>query len=253
MKDNFSSQAGAYARFRPQYPPELIAELVALAPARQAAWDCATGNGQVAYALAEHFEQVLATDISAKQLALAKTHPRIQYREEPAENCSASDHSFDLIVVAQAIHWFDFERFYAEVRRVLRPGGVLALVGYRMFRTENSALDAAIDHFYEHITGPYWDPERRYIDEEYRTIPFPFERIDLPEFALECRWTFEELIGYLSSWSAVQHYLRDTGENPIDLIEQDLRRAWGVGERLELQFPILLRVGLSWPDFFLNT
>lgn len=181
MKDNFSAQASAYARFRPTYPPELIAELVALAPARQAAWDCATGNGQVAYALAEYFEEVLATDISAKQLAQARQHPRIQYQLEPAEKCSAPDQSFDLIVVAQAIHWFDFEGFYAEVRRVLRPGGVLALVGYGVFSTENAALNAVIDHFYREITGPYWDPERRHIDEEYRTILFPFEQITMPD------------------------------------------------------------------------
>jgi SAM-dependent methyltransferase len=243
MKDNFSAQAALYARFRPAYPPELIAHLASLAPNRQSAWDCGTGNGQVAAMLAGHFGQVYATDISEKQLGEAPAHPRIRYALEPAEQCSAPDQAFDLIVVAQAIHWFNFDRFYAQVRRVLRPGGVLAVLGYGIFRTDSPAVDALIHRFYTEITGPYWDPERRYLDEGYHTIPFPLEEIRMPDFAMQYRWTFPDVIGYLNTWSAVQHYIRENGENPVALMEAEFRRAWGgVGER-EVRFPLLTRVG----------
>lgn len=243
MKDNFSTQASHYARFRPTYPPELIAHLAAAVPARGAAWDCGTGNGQVALLLAEHFESVYATDISAKQLNEAPAHPRIRYAVEPAEACQAPDGSFDLIVVAQAIHWFDFGRFYAEVGRLLRPGGLLAVVGYGLFHTDSTGVDAVIRRFYTAVIGKYWDPERRYVDEEYRTIPFPFREIALPEFAMAYRWTVDDLLGYLGTWSAMQHYRKAEGEDPVAGIEAELRAAWGRAEVRAVRFPLLLRVG----------
>lgn len=244
MKDNFSTQASLYARFRPAYPPELIRQLSDLAPARSAAWDCGTGNGQVALQMAEYFEQVYATDISEKQLGQAPPHPRIRYALEPAEHCSAPDRAFGLIVVAQAIHWFHFDLFYAQVRRVLKPGGVLAVVGYGLFRTDSPAVDHVIhQRFYKEITEPYWDPERRYLDEEYRTIPFPFDEIPMPEFSMRYRWTLPDVLGYLNTWSAVQHYIRQHGHNPVKRIEAELREAWGgVGERA-INTPLYLRVG----------
>ena len=244
MKDNFSTQAALYARFRPTYPPELIDLLASLAPARMAAWDCGTGNGQVAVLLAGHFEQVYATDISEKQLFEAPRHPRIRYALEPAEQCSAPGHSFDLIVVAQAIHWFEFERFYAQVRRVLKSGGVLAVVGYSLFRTDSPAVDAIIhQRFYKEITGPYWDPERRYLDEAYRSIPFPFDEIQMPSFFMRYSRTLPDVLGYLNTWSAVQHYIRQNGRNPLTLIETELREAWGRVVEREIVCPLLLRVG----------
>lgn len=244
MKDNFSVQASLYARFRPTYPPELIDYLAALAPGRISAWDCGTGNGQIAVLLAGHFDQIYATDISEKQLNEAPSHPRIRYALEPAERCSAPDHSFDLIVVAQAIHWFDFDRFYAQVRRVLKPGGVLAVIGYSLFRTDAPAVDDIIhQRFYTEITGPYWDPERRYLDEEYRSIPFPFQEVQMPEFFMRYRWTLSDVTGYLNTWSAVQHYIREHGENPVKLIEQELRHAWGGVVEREITTALLLRVG----------
>lgn len=243
MKDNFSTQAALYARFRPTYPPALIAHLATLAPARASAWDCGTGNGQVAVHLATHFDQVYATDISEKQMLEAPEHPRIRYALEPAEYCSAPDQAFDLIVVAQAIHWFDFDRFYTQVRRVLRPGGVLAVVGYGLFETDTSAVDAVIRRFYNSIVGPFWDSERRYIDEAYQTIPFPFAEIRVPDFSMQYRWSLPDLLGYLNTWSATQHYIRAKGHNPVAQIEAELRQAWGgVGEQ-EIRFPLLLRAG----------
>lgn len=244
MKDNFSKQASSYAQFRPSYPPELIQYLSSLSSFRGSAWDCGTGNGQVAIQLAGYFEDILATDISEKQLQEAPAHPRIRYAAEPAEQCSAPDGTFNLIVVAQAIHWFDFDRFYAEVRRVMKPGGVFAVLGYNLFHTDSAEVDQLIRHFYTDIVGPFWDPERRHIDNGYRSIPFPFEEIQTPAFKMEYRWPFDALIGYLGTWSAVQHYQRERNENPVSLIEPALRDAWsGVGERV-VYFPVLLRVAL---------
>ncbi len=243
MKDNFSVQAAAYARFRPTYPLELIKCLASLPPAKQAAWDCGTGNGQVAVQLANYFDQVFATDISEKQLREAPAHARIRYAVEPGERCSAPDGAFDLIVVAQAIHWFDFDRFYAEVRRVSSPGAVLAVVGYGLFQTDSSAVTELIRRFYTEIVGPYWDPERRYLDEAYRTIPFPFEEIGTPEFSMQYRWSMDDLLGYLGTWSAVQHYQRQKAADPVELIEAELRRAQGDRLEIAIRFPLLLRVG----------
>lgn len=243
MKDNFSTQAAGYARFRPAYPPELIRYLAGLAPARAAAWDCGTGNGQVAVQLADYFDTVWATDISAKQLNEAPEHPRIRYAVEAGEQCSAPDAAFDLIVVAQAIHWFDFDRFYAEVRRVIKPGGILAVLGYNLFSTDSADLDQVVRHFYTDTVGPYWDPERRHIDNAYRDIPFPFEERPVPEFSMAYRWTFDALTGYLGTWSAVQHYRRERGEDPVEQLVPALREAWGGAGERTVHFPVLLRVG----------
>lgn len=243
MKDNFSTQAAGYARFRPNYPPALINYLANLPLAKQAVWDCGTGNGQVAVQLAHYFDEVFATDISAKQLREAPAHARIRYAVEAGERCSAPDDAFDLIVVAQAIHWFDFDRFYAEVRRVLRPGGVLAVVGYGLLQTDSTAMNDIIRRFYTEIVGPYWDPERRYLDEAYRTIPFPFEETGTPEFSMQYRWSMDDLLGYLGTWSAVQHYQRQKAADPVELIEAALRRAQGDRMEIAIHFPVHLRVG----------
>ncbi|TNE60163.1 MAG: class I SAM-dependent methyltransferase [Bacteroidetes bacterium] len=243
MKDNFSRQAAEYARHRPFYPPAMVAYLAGLVPCRQLAWDCATGNGQIACQLAEHFEQVLATDISENQLRHAVLHPRVQYKQEPAEHCSAPDQSVDLIVVAQAVHWFDFDCFFGEVHRVLRPGGVVALIGYSLFGTGDPGVDKVIRYFYSEITGPFWDKERRHIDTAFRTIPFPFAEIDIPDFSMDFEWTVEDVLGYFQTWSAVQHYRQAKSEEPVALVEPLLREVWGDAETRPVRFPLIYKVG----------
>jgi SAM-dependent methyltransferase len=242
MKDNFSGHASDYARYRPTYPHELISHLVSLAPAHRLAWDCATGNGQVAAMLSEYFAEVVATDISEKQLQQAVQKSNILYKVEQAEHSSLPDDSVDLVVVAQAVHWFNFDLFYREVLRVLQPEGVVALLGYGLIKI-NPALDEVIEKLYSGILASYWDAERRYIDDAYRTIPFPFRELDVPQFTISYNWTLEDLLGYLNTWSAVKHYEQQESQNPVQLIVQELREKWGTQQQVEVRFNVISRVG----------
>lgn len=241
MKDLFSAQPELYARFRPHYPAALFDFLLGQVPGREVCWDCGTGNGQVAAVLSAYFKKVYATDISSNQLKHAIQKENIFYKVEPAECTTFPGHSFDLIVVAQAIHWFDFEQFYQEVQRTLKSDGLLAVIGYSLFRV-NEAMNPIIDDFYANIIGPYWDPERKYLDEGYRTIPFPFEERHTPPFEMQFEWSFTELIGYLHTWSAVQHYTSIHKINPVDRLQAALQKHWD-SPSMAISFPLLLRVG----------
>lgn len=241
MKDNFSKQSADYAKFRPHYPDALIEYVVSFVKERTMALDIATGNGQVAQKLAPHFKTVYATDISEKQLANALAASNIIYKQEPAENTGFNHHQFDLITVAQAIHWFQFDGFYKEIDRILKPGGVFAVLGYGLFST-NPDSDKIIGDFYRNIVGPYWDTERKYLDEMYETIPFPFAEVETQKFSNHFTWSFEQLAGYLETWSATQHYKNETGRNPIDLIRADLKKSWESSDKA-VTFPLLLRIG----------
>ena len=241
MKDNFSNQAKGYSQYRPSYPPDMIQYIVSFVKNKHTALDIATGNGQVAVELAKYFEIVYGTDISEKQLENAVQATNIIYKNESAEKTSFSENQFDLITVAQAIHWFDFDAFYKEVYRILKPEGIFAVLGYGLFLANGKAGDL-LNHFYYAITAPYWDDERHYLDENYTTIPFPFEEIEIIKFTNEFTWTFEQLTGYLETWSAVQHYIKKNGTNPLDLIREELKEYWEKGDR-KVTFPLLLRIG----------
>lgn len=243
MLDNFSEQSAEYAQYRPTFPERLIQELAGMTDP-DLAWDIGTGNGQVAALLARHFHQVVATDMSQQQLDQAVKAENIVYIKEPAEDSSLEDHSVNMATVAQAIHWFDFNPFYKEVRRVLVPGGVLAVLGYGEMET-GTAIDEVYNRFHKNILSEFWDPQRRYVDEGYRTIPFPFEEITLKgQYRIERSWTLSDLMGYFSSWSAVRHYIRDRNQDPIALIVSDLRHAWPAGtDHLQVRFPVFARVG----------
>jgi len=241
MKDNFSVQSKAYAEFRPNYPDEMIETVVSQVKNRAAALDVATGNGQVAIKLADYFDTVYATDVSSKQIENAYQKPNVIYKVESAENTDFNDDQFDLITVAQAVHWFDFEDFYREVDRILKPDGVIAILGYGLFST-NPESDEILRDYYHNIVGRYWDAERHYIDERYESIPFPFDEIHVGKFNDSMIWTFDQLVGYLETWSATQHYIRANGENPIDLIRDKLRPVWENSTK-RVHFPFLIRVG----------
>ena len=240
LKDNFSSRSQDYSKFRPKYPEEAYAFIRSKLTGFETAWDCGTGNGQVAGKLAEFFERVEATDISENQLKNAVKKENINYSLQRAENTDFQANSFDLIISAQAVHWFNFDDFFREVERCLKPQGLIVLMGYGLFQS-NSETNAVIQNFYNEIIGPFWDEERRYLEEEYRTIPFPFQEIKVPEFQQKYLWDIEHLLGYLRTWSAVKHYEKSKKKDPVAIIEADLKRAFG--NRNEVKFPIFLRMG----------
>lgn len=242
MKDNFSQRSDQYAKYRPDYPAEYYEFLLSKTPGRKNAWDCGTGNGQVAEQLAKHFEKVFASDISAAQIAQAVPNEKIEYSVQPAEETNFSDNQFDLIVVAQAIHWFDFDRFYAEVNRTLKAGGILSVVGYDG-PVISPEVNKVKSYFYSEIVGPYWDKERKHIDDRYANIPFPFEEIPSPQLSHCLNWNFEHFLGYLSTWSAVKHFIKDKGYDPVENFRNELKEAWGDDEVKEVCFPIVMRTG----------
>lgn len=248
--DHFGSVSGAYAHYRPTYPAPLFTWLTGVAPTRRQAWDCATGTGQAAIALADHFDAVVATDASAGQLAAARPHPGVHYRQAPAESSGLETDSVDLATVAQALHWFDRPRFFAEVERVLRPGGVLAVWSYGIPHLEGEAPDALLQQFYADIVGPYWPPEKALVENGYRDLALPFTALPAPSFAMEADWTLEQLLGYCASWSASARYRAALGRDPLELLRPALAAAWGAPETpRRLRWPLTIkasrRVGAS--------
>jgi len=243
MKDNFSTQSEQYAQYRPNYPSALFDFLNANIKHTHQAWDCGTGNGQVAYALAKNFDKVFATDISPQQIAQALQAENIVYSVQAAEKTCFEKEMFDLIVVAQAIHWFDFEKFYAEVRRSAKAEALLCVVGYGRLQI-SPAIDALIDDFYYNVLGAYWDVERRYIDENYQSIPFPFAEIQVPAFVNVQHWNLTHLMGYLSTWSAVKHFIKKNNFDPTEKLKKALSILWGEASSTKpITFPILCRLG----------
>lgn len=240
--DHFSGHAADYAKFRPSYPPALYAALAELCPSHDRAWDCGTGNGQAAVQLAVHFAQVVATDPAFNQVRQASTSPRVHYAVATAEAAPLPAHSVALVTVAQALHWFDLARFYAEVRRVVCADGVFAAWGYGLTRV-TPAVDRVIDHYYRNVVGPYWPAERRFIDDRYRSLDFPFPEINVADFQMEQRLSLPEFVGYLNTWSAAQRYERALGRHPIDTIYHDLTAVWGEAADTRLvAWPLFLRV-----------
>lgn len=240
-KDHFSHASDDYRRWRPGYPPALFEWLAAQSPSTALAWDCATGNGQAAVALATCFDRVVATDASAAQIAEAEPRDGVEYVVAPAEQSPLADASVDLVTVAQALHWFDVDRFHAEARRVLRPGGVIAEWGYGLAFI-NPDIDMPVLEFSAVTVGPYWPPERALVEAAYADLPFPFEKIETPALAMQASWELDRFVAYLGTWSSVSGYRRAVGSDPLPAIREKLAPLWGDGER-EIRWPLVLRVG----------
>ncbi len=243
FEDHFSKQSQTYAQYRPKYPEEIYAYLASLAPERSLAWDCGTGNGQAAVGLANYFDKVFATDASAEQISRAYPHPKVDYHTEPAEHISLPDSSADLVTVAVAIHWFNFDEFYREVMRVLKPNGILAAWTYNL--TEISPeIDAIIKDYYFNTLNGFWPNRIRYLEEGYKTIPFPFEEITPPPFEMKANWTLDQFAGFLNSWSATQRYQEQKGRHPLEDVWGDLVSAWGnEKETRVVHWPLHFRIG----------
>ena len=242
FQDHFSQRSSAYHRFRPRYPDGLFRYLASFTDRHELAWDCASGSGQAAQGVAGHFRVVVATDASAAQIDHGITHPAVRYGVMTAEQSGLATASVDLITVAQALHWLDLDRFYSEAKRVLQPRGVLAAWCYGLLSV-SPELDAVIADLYARLLGPYWPPERRLVDEGYARLPFPFVPLPTGRWEVTAEWTWEELVGYLGTWSAVQRFRRQQGRDPVALVSQQLRRAWGAAVHRDIHWPIALRVG----------
>lgn len=242
--DHFSEQAEEYARYRPRYPAQLFTFLASTTTNRHLAWDCATGSGQMAVPLAAYFDRVVATDISAAQIEHAERHERVEYRLAPAEASGLGAATADLITVAQALHWLDLHAFYREAERVLAPGGVLAVSSYGSASVDDPRLAAIFAHFEWTTLGAYWPPRRALVGDTLRELPFPFPELAVPDFRLEARWTLEELLGYVRSWSATARYVVRHGHDPTAALEASLRESWGEpGRRRLIRWPFIVRVG----------
>lgn len=240
MKDLFSAGSQSYQLSRPSYPQAVLQEILRHVEQRELAWDCGAGSGQFTQLLAPYFDQVVATDLSAQQLQYAPQFDNVSYQVQPAEQTSFMPQSFDLISVAQAIHWFDFDQFYAEVERCLKPNGVLAIVGYGLIHVHHPEVSVLLQHLYHERLHGYWAPERVYVDECYQTLPFPFVEIESPVLKMQYLWSAQQLLDYLSTWTAVRQYRQQQHLNPLAELEGFIAHQQ---IQFQVEFPILLRLG----------
>ena len=242
--DHFSAKAASYSLYRPGYPAELFAYLSSLSPSHQRVWDCAAGSGQAACQFGGYFESVVASDASLEQINNANSTDPLFRLSCLAEQTPFIDHSFDLITVAQALHWFDLDRFYAEVKRLLKPNGILAVWSYGLMQI-NPAVDDIVGYFYRETIGSYWPFERTWVESGYRDLPFPFVEIEPPPFSMQADWSLEQLLGYLSTWSAVKRYKEDRDDDPLPALTTALNSAWGEQHIQTVRWPLSLRLGTS--------
>jgi SAM-dependent methyltransferase len=246
FKDHFSRLAASYASFRPRYPAALFDYLAQSCRRREFAWDCACGSGQATLDLAQRFATVVATDASAAQLAAAPPHANVRYRVAPAAQSGLESACADIVTVAQALHWFDLEPFYAEVKRVLRPAGVLAAWTYGVLHVAGERIDRLMQEYYWDTLKTYWPAERQLVESGYRTLPFVFAELDPPHFEMHEHWSLPELIGYVRSWSATGRYLEANAVDPAVALEESLAGIWGApDERRQISWPLSLRIGVK--------
>lgn len=223
--DHFSRQSSLYRRFRPQYPEELYNLLSNLVRNHETAWDCATGNGQAAVALAARFKKVIATDASSEQIQHAMPCENVEYRVAPAEASGLDDASVDLVTVANAVHWFEIPAFYEEVRRVLRKDAVIAVWCYEAFTVDGAQSDA-FQPLYDAI-GDHWAPHLELVRNHYKTLEFPFQEFEIPKIEMALNWNLEQCLGFLASWSGVQTYKEKTGQDPTEFFYDQIQAKWG--------------------------
>lgn len=243
FRDYFSEKAQEYAKHRPGYPQALFDYLATLAPGLRRAWDCGTGNGQAALKLAEHFVEVIATDASAEQIENAFAHDRVRYRVEPAESTSIAGGTVDLTTVGTAVHWFEFDGFYEEVRRVSKPGAVLAVWTYHL-PAVSPAVDRVLERYYGEVLDGYWPERFDYLRKRYRTLPFPFAEVESPDFPMHAEWSMHEMVGFMASWSATRTYMEKEGHHPLEIVLDELREGWGrEDQKRTVQWTLYTRVG----------
>jgi ubiquinone/menaquinone biosynthesis C-methylase UbiE len=243
FKDFFSQQSAIYAQYRPTYPNELFQYLASLTNEHELAWDCGTGNGQTAYSLTKYFKKIYASDASEPQIKNAVQHPCIEYHIEKAEESQLKDLSVDLVTCSQSLHWFNFDAYYKEVKRVLKPGGIIAAWIYKIPRI-TPEVDELFLYFHNEVIGEFWQEENRMVERGYADLPFPFEQIIPPHFKIQQEYSFDQLLGYMNSWSALQRFIHKKGYNPLIDFEPKLLNAWGKRSILRLvTWDLVLKVG----------
>jgi ubiquinone/menaquinone biosynthesis C-methylase UbiE len=242
FKDLFSGHSEEYSQHRPVYPPELFEYLSSIVSSHETAWDCATGNGQAAIGLTSYFNKVYATDASEKQIAHAFPHPKIQYSTALAEKSGLPDSSVDLITLATAIHWIQLDKFEREVRRVLKPGGKLAVWNYTRIII-NKEITAILDDYFRKILGNYWDPKLFDLLNDESLYELPFKKIESPEIPMISYWNFGQVINYLGTWSGAQKFIKENNSDPLNLIYEKIKLAWGDENKIKkINWKYFLRV-----------
>ncbi|KDP26233.1 hypothetical protein JCGZ_22479 [Jatropha curcas] len=258
MAQLFIKQAKQYAEARPSYPKELFQFIASKTPIKDLAWDVGTGSGQAVHSLAEIFKNVIATDTSSKQLEFAPKLPNVRYQQTPPtipmeefEQYISIESSVDLVTIAQAMHWFDLPKFYHQVKWVLKkPHGVIAAWCYTVPEV-NDSIDSVFKPFYAIDSEPYWEAGRKWVDDKYQNIYFPFEPVEGSDdtgpvkFVIERVMRLDDFFTYLRSWSAYQ----TAKEKGVDLLRNDViekfKNAWnedGSDEKV-VKFPVYLRIG----------
>ncbi|HJR85161.1 MAG TPA: class I SAM-dependent methyltransferase [Nitrososphaeraceae archaeon] len=244
--DNFSTQSKNYSYSRPTYPQSLFKFLSTVTPQNNLAWDCATGNGQAAIGLAKYFNKVIASDASRNQIQYAFARENIEYKVFQAENAEIDSDSVDIVTVAQALHWFDFDKFYSNVKRVGKKGGIIAVWSYDMHKINpqidkiTKKLDVDGD-----ILGSYWDKEARYVKEKYETITFPFREISVPAFKTTLHWNLNQLWDYMNTWSSVKKYYSENKQDPLDIVKPEVSALWGEEfDKKQVTWNINIRAGV---------
>lgn len=243
-KDRFSQQSETYALYRPHYPEELFAYILSFVTEKNTAWDCATGNGQSALPLSKHFKRVFASDISQKQVTQASEKNNIEYVVCSAEETPFPANSFNLITVSQAYHWLNWKKFHEEAIRVAKTNCIVGVWMYDLLSSGEEKINRLIQHLYKNITGPYWDAERKHVDEHYKHVQFDFAPLPSKEFVIETHFSREQLLGYFSTWSATQNFIKANNYSPIKEIEDDLYKLWPGNEGKLFRFPLILKLGL---------
>ncbi len=244
VQDHFSGVAAAYAAFRPDYPTALFDWLAAVSRRHELAWDCACGSGQASRPLASRFALVVASDASAIQVAMAPPTEGIRYLVAPAEPAPLATGAVDLVVVAQALHWFEGESFNAEVRRVVRPGGVFAAWTYGLPHFLSEGVEQRVHRFIGDVLGPYWPDEVRHVLDGYSHLDIPFAEIDAPRFEMRVDWTLERFLAFVRTWSGVRRYVDERHEDPVDRLTAELAHFFGnAGGTEVVSWRIELRAG----------
>ncbi|MBB3699889.1 methyltransferase domain-containing protein [Flammeovirga yaeyamensis] len=244
--DRFTTTSSTYKKFRPKYPSSIFEYICQNTKNFETALDCGTGNGQVAIHLSKKFNSVIGIDISKNQINNAESQKNIWYIESRAEVTQFKDEYFDLITVGQALHWFDLELFNKEAFRLLKKGGTIACFGYNLFKV-NDEIDEMINYFYYDVIGPFWDQERKILEEEYKNVPFDFEVISNEGYVdMTVNWDLEQLYGFIHTWTSVQTYLKaNPTHDPVQELMENLKNIWGENTKREVKFPIFLKLGVK--------